>query len=1436
MDATDPTRSASPLRQTPAPGSSLVRYEGETLVFALTVAHGQKGEGVVRTNLGFTGPEVVESCPSYPENGWRDIPMRPDGEGRFTLTLPVTEAGYFEATCCLKPVRTTPESEILWAVGGNVRIHAKPAATCCSAIIYNAFLRQFGPSQFLEQEGVAAYAEATAWLERAGYTVIPPSGTFRSFARHLDFVVDRLGCNVIMLLPVTPLPTTFGKMGRFGSPYAALSFTGVEPSLAEFDRTRTPVEQFVDLVDAVHARGARVILDLAANHTGWAAWIHEAHPEWLLRKADGEIVSPGAWGVTWEDLTELDHFSPGLADHLVEVFLLWCGRGVDGFRCDAGYMIPARIWTEVVGAVRAAFPHTIFLLEGLGGGIDATREILGRCGFDWGYSELFQNQDKRAVESYVREMAAISRADGLLINFAETHDNPRLASVSACHARHRTALCALLSVNGGFGFANGTEWLATEKIDVHGASGLKWEAKENLVDHLGWLAAVLKHHACFYEGTDLTVVETPSEHTVVVRRDHEGTGKSLWIVANTDCRKGASARWQDGEAEKGPLWDLLTGEKVTPVRAGGALTLDLAPGAVLCLTREPGDVAHIGAMTRRPSVWPDHLHRKVMAAACLKVHTFYRGLSDCASFSVDGAVSLFSEDPEGYLRRENPCSDETRTVVWRWPMDRNRVVLIPPDHFLLVRCPHPFRVVREVAGETCGAETGLRLPGGEVVALFMPRRDKGEPEEGRLVLTLFAGGGVTHDAGPLRHLTKRQPESLPLLFARGGLPFPNMVIGHNGHGALVRVPVERECIFSKYDALLAANLNQDCPEDRRVVWTRCRAWVTYGGFSFPLALEYLERFRTGKGLVGYWTYLVPVGNGKLVQVEVRLEGVAGENRTRLGFRRTAAPFARMLGAHEAVGLILRPDIEDRSFHHTTKAYAGPETVWPGRITQQTRGFSFDIAGGHRFFLTLSDGSYHPSPMWDYMVRLPMEQGRGLDATTDLFSPGYMKVMLREGESTMMEGEVVFLGPEEGGALSPPRSGPVMDEGEMAISPEALMVRSLTEYLVKRDEYASVMAGFPWYFDWGRDALICVRGLLAAGLSDDARAVLCQFGRFEEKGTLPNMILGDNTGNRDTSDAPLWFAVAAFEMAEAPGGEGLWAENMGGRPLREILLSIAHHYIRGTPNGIAMDPVSGLVFSPPHFTWMDTDRPACTPRAGYCIEIQALWYRTLLGLSRMDGPDRETWAVLARKVKTSVLELFVKPGRGYVTDCLHADSPIPAVDAVPDDHLRPNQLLAVTLGLVDDPLLARAVVEACRELVVPGGVRSLADRPVAHPLPLIWDNAALNDPLRPYKGRYEGDEDRQRKPAYHNGTAWGWLYPVFCEAWVCVFGEGGKATALALLNAALPLALSGCHGHLPEIVDGDAPHTPRGCDAQAWSVSEWVRVKKRLTAPAPNARG
>jgi predicted glycogen debranching enzyme len=350
-------------------------------------------------------------------------------------------------------------------------------------------------------------------------------------------------------------------------------------------------------------------------------------------------------------------------------------------------------------------------------------------------------------------------------------------------------------------------------------------------------------------------------------------------------------------------------------------------------------------------------------------------------------------------------------------------------------------------------------------------------------------------------------------------------------------------------------------------------------------------------------------------------------------------------------------------------------------------------------------------------------------------------------------------------------------------------------------------------------------MIAAGMLDESRDILVQFARLESEGTLPNMIRGDDASNRDTSDAPLWFFTACADLLRAEKDFGFLDVDCGGRDVRQVLVSIAEYYRDGTPNGICMDLESGLVFSPSHFTWMDTNHPAGSPREGYPIEIQVLWHAALELLSSVE--PRGDWKVLAGRVAESIGRLYTGVGEGFLADCLHGTTGCSAYNAVADGVLRPNQLLAITLGAVKGQRLRQEIVKSCEELLVPGAIRSLANRPVDYPMPIHHEGRLLNDPNRPYWGNYSGDEDSRRKPAYHNGTAWTWLFPSYCEAFYATYGEQARSAALALLSSSIELVNAGCVGHVPEIVDGDAPHQQRGCGAQAWGASELYRVYKIL---------
>jgi predicted glycogen debranching enzyme len=342
---------------------------------------------------------------------------------------------------------------------------------------------------------------------------------------------------------------------------------------------------------------------------------------------------------------------------------------------------------------------------------------------------------------------------------------------------------------------------------------------------------------------------------------------------------------------------------------------------------------------------------------------------------------------------------------------------------------------------------------------------------------------------------------------------------------------------------------------------------------------------------------------------------------------------------------------------------------------------------------------------------------------------------------------------------------------------------------------------------------------------EAKDICRQFAMFELSGTIPNLIRGSDVSNRETSDAPLWLFTAVADYIKAAGGNYILDEDCGGRTLRQILISIGEHYRDGTPNGIIMDQDTGLIFSPSHFTWMDTNYPAGTPREGYPVEIQALW---LAALQLLAGIDEDGgWDALREKVRKNFLELFYLKEERYLSDCLHARKGTAANKAAADDACRSNQLLAITLGLVTDRKIQLEILNACEQLLIPGAIRSLADQPVKYPQPVICHNKLLNDPLRPYWGTYKGDDDTRRKPAYHNGTAWTWPFPSYCEALYMIGGEESRSRAAALLLSASEIINSGVPCHTPEVLDGNFPHLWRGCGAQAWGITELFRVYKIL---------
>ena len=1448
----------------PEPGERLARFVGDRLRFTLADRAGRAvpagWTARLRTNLGRAAArrrEIVDAhTAQLPAAGasWHDLPMRPEGAA-WTLELALTEVGYFQA----KPYFLDPQGWQHWPAGTDTGIAVHPDRHRTANTIYCAFTRMFGPSRTARDTTAPALVEPIAELDAAGYTVIPPSGRFRDLIAQLPHIVDTLGCRILHLLPVGPTPTTYARFGRFGSPYASLDLTAIDPALVEFDRRTTGVEQFEELARATHARGARLFLDIVINHTGWGSTLEENHPEWFRRGPDGRFASPGAWGTTWEDLVELEPEHVPLWDQVAESFLVWCRRGVDGFRCDAGYKVPLPVWQYITARVHTEFPDAVFLLEGLGGAWELTEALLTEGGMQWAYSELFQNYSPTELAGYLDHTWNQSRRVGLLVHYSETHDNDRLARRGRDWALLRHRLCALASDHGGFGFTGGGEWLAPERVNVHSSRGLAWDNPDNLVPELARLNRLLAEHPAFFDGARSTRLTEFGAPGLAWRRDAENGVDAVWVLVNSD--PGAVQTVTLPAAEAAALADAAVdllgqpGPASRPDPAGGVV-FTLAPAAVYCLAPVAPDRGAAGEAYRQArarAAWGLQALAELLPVTAIpeipwRELAAWVGADPAGFLTAASALAAAPREPGApapTLARGAETSRAYPPVVHWDQADRGRIVPVPPGHWVLIRDAGPFRATLE-AGSPARVRRweALAIDGGWL-AVLPPDQPRGDA---RLSLERYGpgeatvGGGLRFlAAGPRGARPGRRPLELqPAAAGATGRPRPDDldprdrrgVLLTNGRGGMARLAVDFGAIFSKYDCLLGANLHARVPVDRHVFAKRARAWVNADGFISPLDARNLTAFAPGPPAV--WRFAANAGDGRIVEVELTAAMEADANTTALRFARPAAgaaPDRRALPAGCDVRLTVRVDIEDRNFHSETRRNPGADHHFSTHTHALggAAGFAFTPAPDRQLRVTASAGRYHPAPEWCEGVGHPIEAGRGQPGAGDAYSPGWFELPLAAGAEV---GLTVTAEPA-GVAPAPPTATPeTPDEDEFT----AQLRRAAAAYVVRRDAGVTVIAGYPWFLDWGRDSLICARGLLAAGWRREVTELLVTFGRFVKDGTLPNTIHGDDASNRDTSDAPLWYGVVCEEAA---GGDPTFYQTpagTGGATLSDVLANIANNYLAGTPNGIRVDPDSGLVWSPSHFTWMDTNHPAGTPREGYPVEIQVLWIRLLRQLARV-RPAAETayWTELATRAEAAWHRYFWRAELGWPADALLAPARRPAADAVVDTALRSNGLLAVSLGLLTGEPARRCVAAAARYLVVPGGLRSLAPLPVAVPLPVRGgDGRLLNDPANPYWGHYEGDEDTRRKPAYHNGTAWGWTYPGFCEALVRAwdFDPAAVAAARAYLGANERLLLAACVGQLPEIMDGDAPHTPRGCDAQAWTVTETLRVWRWLDGLGP----
>jgi predicted glycogen debranching enzyme len=623
----------------------------------------------------------------------------------------------------------------------------------------------------------------------------------------------------------------------------------------------------------------------------------------------------------------------------------------------------------------------------------------------------------------------------------------------------------------------------------------------------------------------------------------------------------------------------------------------------------------------------------------------------------------------------------------------------------------------------------------------------------------------------------------------------------------------------RYHALLVAPVEP--PLGRVLVLAKADARLVVGGRSHPL---FANRWASGA--------VEPKGH--LALETFYLDGAIPVWRFAFGDRAVEQRIWIEPGA-DTVYVAWRLDGDDgepASLHVALLANGRDHhgSTWPPGFAPQIAadGPALTVTAPDRFTLHVAatGGSIAPRGDWYRDFDLPVERERGLDATDSHLHVGDLELPLSD---RAWSGFAAALSPPAAdldAALDRRRAHDravlqraIAADPVFAAAPAWVirLVLATDLFVIARPlpdlpEGRSVIAGYPWFGDWGRDTMIALPGLcLATGRFDDARTILETFARFLDRGMLPNVFPGAGARPEyNTADATLWYIAAWRAYLDATGDEKAL------RQIFPVLAEIFDWHRKGTRYGIGVDPADGLLYAGEtgmQLTWMDArigDR-VITPRIGKPVEINALWFNALVAMAaiaqRLGLPDR-LYRDDAEKVRRGFTR-FALPGRDGLYDVI--DGP-----TGPDASLRPNQIFALSLWASPlDPPLQRGVLRRCGEMLVTSyGLRSLAP------------DAAQ------YQGVFRGTV-AERDGAYHQGTVWGWLLGPWALAHYRVHRDAAAAQRyLEPIGDHLPNAGL---GQVSEIFDGDPPHTPRGCPAQAWSVASvleaWWRLERAKGASA-----
>jgi predicted glycogen debranching enzyme len=534
-----------------------------------------------------------------------------------------------------------------------------------------------------------------------------------------------------------------------------------------------------------------------------------------------------------------------------------------------------------------------------------------------------------------------------------------------------------------------------------------------------------------------------------------------------------------------------------------------------------------------------------------------------------------------------------------------------------------------------------------------------------------------------------------------------------------------------------------------------------------------------------------------VQLKKTIAMAHGEN--------TVAIVYDVLKADAAFTLELVPLLSVRGYHslmHANNA-VNTEAAFENDVFAAT-----PYQGAPSIYIKVPGANFIQQPYWFYNFHYTVEQARGLDFTEDLFSYGNFVITLKEGDSVgivISTEDTTLKSAHDILAVEKTRREGLIN-GLNTSSLHNLLTLAADQFIVKRDdELKTVIAGYHWFTDWGRDTMISLPGLcLSTGRYEDAKKIIAAFAKSVSNGMLPNRFQDNGEPPEyNNADGTLWYFIAVYKYLLATGDKAFVLHEV-----LPVLKEIVDWHFKGTRYKIHVtdDFLLYAGEAGQQLTWMDArvGNWVVTPRMGKPVEIQALWYNVLkifAELLALNGQqhDADMVSLSAAKAKQSFKEKFWYAEGNYLYDVIDEHNNA-------DTSLRPNQLFAISLP---HPLIegekAETVLKAVTEqLYTPVGLRSLSPGD------------------KQYTGIYKGGP-LQRDASYHQGTVWAWLLGPYIDALIKVHGDTDEAgNVIVTLNGHLKDA---CIGSIPEIYDGDAPHHAKGCIAQAWSVAEILRVIK-----------